>query len=164
MKPFFRICRGATRTVWLVGNYAIKFPTFKSYKGFIKGILSNLNERAISSSCPDYFLPVLWSEPTGIIVIMPRCKVPPMDSWILHSFMADLFHHTRDEEQQALDARKYCEYIRGNVGLYKGKPICIDYGTFMPTEATFNAIDREHHYLQWLISNNIKKQLEKQIE
>lgn len=157
-KKFFEVHHGTTRTVFLIGKYAIKIPLIKKYKGFLKGLVCNLTERNISTLCPNYFLPVLWSDPLGLFVIMPRAKVVKIDSWFLHAFMVDLFHQNNDEEMEALNARYYCEYNPANIGLYKGRPFCIDYGTYVHADLTEKDLEREMFIFKSTIAMNVNKQ------
>lgn len=124
------IHHGTTRTVFLIGKYAIKVPYLKSYFGFVKGIIANILERDNSKHCPNYFLPVLWSLPLGLLVVMPRVRPINKSTWYFRAFLADLFHANNDNNAEALLARKYCEHVPKNYALYKGRPFCIDYGTF----------------------------------
>lgn len=142
------IHHGTTRTVILFYKWAIKIPLVKEYKGFLKGLLANLNERTIWKLCPNYFLPVLWSLPLGLVVVMPRVKSTKQATWYLHAFMADLFHANNDDNGEALTARRYCEYIASNVAMYKGKPVCIDYGSYIYPDATERELDGELYYLK----------------
>jgi hypothetical protein len=72
-------CHGATRTVLLVGKYAIKFPSLYSWQMFLLGLLGNIQERrwwktgwaeARLKLCP-----VLIADRWGFILIMPRCEL-----------------------------------------------------------------------------------------
>lgn len=142
MAKFFEVHSGTTRMVFLIGKYAFKIPVLNSWRGFLNGLLCNSNERNIWHLCPDYFLPVLWSLPGGWLVCMPRAKTYTVEGPMYRCFMADLFHADNDDNSQALTARRYCEAFWKNIGWYKGKPICIDYGTYYNqdcTEDTFNA-------------------------
>lgn len=147
-QEFLAVKHGTTRTVILIGKYAIKIPQLKSWKGFLKGFLANMNEKAIHHLCPNYFLPVLWASRAGFVVIMPRVKINTAATWYLHAFMADLFHANNDNNTEALTARRYCEYIANNVAMYKGKPVCIDYGTYVHPDATESELDGEMYYLK----------------
>lgn len=151
------IKHGTTRTVILFHKWAIKIPLLKRYKGFLKGLLANLNERSIWHVCPNYFLPVLWSMPLGLVVVMPRVKTTGQATWYLHAFMADLFHPNNDDNQEALDARRYCEYIASNFAMYKGKPMCIDYGTYVHPDVTEAELDREMFFLKVITRNQVEK-------
>jgi hypothetical protein len=68
---------GVTRNVILIGKYAIKIPSCKSYRCFLNGILGNEQEAHWSKAFKwtKKLCPVLWSSWGYSIVIMPRIKV-----------------------------------------------------------------------------------------
>lgn len=146
MGKLFEVHSGTTRIVFLIGKYAIKIPVLNSWRGFLKGLLANVNERNIWHLCPDYFLPVLWSLPGGWLVCMPRVKAFSVDHPWYYCFMGDLFHPDNDDNDQALTARRYCEAFYKNIGWYKGKPICIDYGTYCDPRTTEEYVNGELFY------------------
>lgn len=74
--------RGITRTVWLVGRYAIKFPSLRPHNdglagllwSICHGILANQSEATWWDNSHDPGLcPVLRSWLGGIVNIYPRC-------------------------------------------------------------------------------------------
>lgn len=75
--------RGITRTVLLVGRWAVKVPSLRSYNDGVAGVLwsishgvqANLSERTWSGSDAGY-CPVLWSL-AGLVNVYPRCA--PVD-------------------------------------------------------------------------------------
>lgn len=138
----FNIHYGSTRAVVVTKRYAIKFPRLRNFDSFFKGLCSNEKERIYSSQAPDYFVPVLFAIP-GLVVVMPRCKPFGGDNPMVRCFMADLWHPNNDQDnEQAFIARRFCEYINNNYAMYKGKPMCIDYGTYIrpeTNEADFNS-------------------------
>src|SRR5207247_1380225 len=77
-----QIKKGTTRTVLLIGNYAIKIARFwTNYKGhkwkmFLRGILANIDEDFwYNVSYKKHKLcPVKWKSLFGIILIMERAK------------------------------------------------------------------------------------------
>lgn len=72
---FLEFKRGITREVFLIGKYAIKIPSFRSYKLFLTGILCNIQERMFSKGLKtDLICPVLLMSPLGFVIIMPRCE------------------------------------------------------------------------------------------
>lgn len=148
MGKFFEVHNGTTRTVFLIGKYAVKIPVLNSWRGFLKGLLANCNERNIWHLCPNYFIPVLWSLPGGWLVCMPRARTTTKEGPWYYCFMADLFHGDNDDITEALTARRYCEPFYKNIGWYKGKPICIDYGTHCIPDNTEEALNSELFYLK----------------
>lgn len=154
MGKFFQVERGSTRTVILVGKYAIKIPLFESFNTLFKGLTANNNERRMAHTAPKYFIPVLFSIP-GLLVVMPRARVCSLPNWMVRSFMADIFHPSNDECDEAKTARMYCEYINANYGMYKGKPMCIDYGTYLPPIVQREDMKREYDLMDWDIRDQL---------
>ena len=127
---------GSTRAVVVTKRYAFKFPRLKDFDSFFKGLAANEKERTLSKEAPDYFVPVLFAIP-GLLTAMPACKPFGEDSPMVRAFFADLFHPDNDERSnngQVYVARRMCEYINENYAMYKGKPMCIDYGTYLRAE------------------------------
>lgn len=151
-----RMRYGSTRIVFVFDKFVIKVPYYKNWKRFLKGLIANLNEAMLSSSYPDsrYLVPVTWSAPGGWLLVMPNvrdCAEP-----LVAAFMVDLFRGDNTEDQEADEVKRYCEYIVDNYGMYKGKPMCRDYGTFMPVEATQSAIDRELDMRDWTLRKRME--------
>jgi hypothetical protein len=71
------VSRGASRTVLLVGRWAVKVPRLRAgYKAFLCGMLSNMAERDRWRVARQPGLcPVLWSLPFGLCVVMPRVRL-----------------------------------------------------------------------------------------
>lgn len=69
-----KISRGASRTVLLVGRYAVKLPRVGAgWKPLLCGLLSNMAERdRWKYGRRRGLCPVLWSAPAGLCVVMPR--------------------------------------------------------------------------------------------
>lgn len=68
----FKVTSGATRTVFLIGKYAFKIPKMSSWKSFLTGLLSNMQESTFSKIGHEKLCPVLFSLPGGFLVVMPR--------------------------------------------------------------------------------------------
>ncbi|KAB3419167.1 hypothetical protein F9Z84_06575 [Escherichia coli] len=161
----FEIQHGTTRTVFLIGKYAFKIPIFKNgYRAFVRGILGNVAEASISKCCPNYFLPVVWSLPFGLLVVMPRVKPIRKSTWYYRAFMADLFHQNNDNNVEALAARDFCETAWQNYALYKGKPVCIDYGTNLNKVVNENDWLRELDFFVSQVKETVEKMNHEQID
>lgn len=123
------VARGITRTVWLVGRWAVKVPSLRRYGSGLAGLLwsitrgiqANLSEREWSGlegdDVPDRGLlcPLRWSLLGGIINVYPRCVPWPVD-----------------EHGAALRPLPETEIPLGddkpeNWGLLGGRPVRIDY-------------------------------------
>lgn len=150
-KKKFNIHCGSTRAVWVTKRYAFKFPRLKSWDYFFKGLGANQKERLHSKHAPSYFVPVLFSIP-GLLVVMPACKPFGRNHPMVRCFMADLWHADNDDGGDVLNesfiARRYCEYIDENYAMYKGKPMCIDYGTYVRQDVNEGDFLKEMQWLQ----------------
>lgn len=73
-KPFLKIERGCSRTVFLIWTYAVKFPSGRNWKSFLKGMLHNMQETVVSTMRLEHLCPVIFSSWLGIFIIMPRCQ------------------------------------------------------------------------------------------
>lgn len=111
--------QGSSRNVILIGRYAIKFPRFYSWYGFLLGLCSNITESQFSSELmTPYLAKVKFSDPIGIILVMERAD------FILEEESLALKHFFREARKNGcpVDPRP-C-----NVGSFKGKLKLIDYG------------------------------------
>lgn len=74
-----QVLNGASRTVVLAFGMAFKFPSLAyGWKAFLRGLISNMNERAWAKAGYDErhgFCPVRFSLPGGFLVVMPQCDV-----------------------------------------------------------------------------------------
>lgn len=106
------ITHGTTRTVILIGKYAIKIPRFTApYAWSItRGIQANISEREWSGSpgtCP-----VLYSL-IGLINIYPRCQPVTWDM--------------TDDEYDDIGLLGPADRKPNNIGLLNGKLVWVDY-------------------------------------
>ena len=103
--------RGVTREVILIGSRAVKIPSFRSWKLFLNGLLSNMQEKTFSKYS-EKLCPVLLSFPGGFLNVMPRC------------------HPIEDRQLMFADAdgleieQKLCSF-----GYLHGKIVAVDYGS-----------------------------------
>jgi hypothetical protein len=85
--------RGITRTIWLVGRWAIKVPSLRRYDNglagimwsFSRGVQANLSEAGWHDLADEksQICPVLWSL-GGLINVYPRCRwVDDIDAELL---------------------------------------------------------------------------------
>lgn len=66
---------GCTRSVLLIGKYAIKIPRLNyGWQLFLKGLLANMQEVHFSTMKDERMAPVIFSIPGGFLLVMPRCK------------------------------------------------------------------------------------------
>lgn len=66
---------GQSRTVFLTRSYAIKLPRTASWRSFLWGLLSNLQEADLGRRGWPELCPVLFAAPGGILVVMPRAEI-----------------------------------------------------------------------------------------
>lgn len=117
------ITTGYTRTVLLVGRWAIKVPALHTccftgyqWKRFKAGWASNHLERSVSKAGAPEVCPVVFSFLWGLVIVMPRLKILTFDEWCA----ADL--HTAEAEAF------YADNKPENFGWYQGRPVLLDYG------------------------------------
>lgn len=149
LKKKLNIHCGSTRAVLVTKRYAFKFPRLRNWDQFFRGLSANQKERLHWKEAPDYFVPVLFSIP-GLLVVMPTCKPFGENNPMVRAFMADLWFRdiNEDKDNQAFIARRYCEYINENYAMYKGKPMCIDYGTYVRADVNEQDFLKE---MRWLV-------------
>src|ERR1019366_10644290 len=73
----WQLTGGVTRKVLLTNRYAFKVPNWTTWRQFLWGLLSNMQERAFSRLAWPILCPVLLSDPWGFLVVMPRCDLAP---------------------------------------------------------------------------------------
>lgn len=115
--------RGTTRTVFLIGKYAIKVPRFwhkfgkgHRWKIFLKGTLANLDEHFWYKCAykQDKLCPVLLKSPLGFLLVMKRAeplKEEEYDKTIFSIIFKNLPLDNKIE----------------NFGKIDGKPVLVDY-------------------------------------
>jgi hypothetical protein len=91
--PFIAMRRGITRTVWLIGPWAVKFPSMRYGGTFaLQGMSANLREaRTWLEVCEgreyrrDKLNPVRWCSWLGLVQVQPRVlplpKGEPAPCW-----------------------------------------------------------------------------------
>lgn len=110
--------RGITRTVFLIGRWAVKVPSLRAYDGglagvlwsFTRGVQANLSEREWSGS--PGVCPVVWSL-VGLVNLYPRC--------------APVLVEPTDAEYTATGVLGPVDRKRQNVGWLAGRLVWIDY-------------------------------------
>jgi hypothetical protein len=134
---------GLTRTVILIGPFAIKVPTFRyGLPMWCRGVLANQSEREWSSV--DGVNPVLWS--LWSLVNVYRRAQPVGPEWVGRKH--DRYDATRYDAltpgfMPAGDRQP------GNLGIVRGRVVWVDYdsswnGPRCPTCAADNAVNRPH--------------------
>jgi hypothetical protein len=116
---------GVSRTVWLVGRWAVKVPSLRGgstggwLHSFCQGVLANQSERTWSGfeSWQGKVAPVLHCWLGGIVNVYPRCQPVPHDDYWARD-QPDL------DPELGIDPgdRKACNY-----GLLDGQVVRVDY-------------------------------------
>lgn len=120
--PLLKKRNGATRQVFLTKRYAIKIPSFYSWKLFLTGLCCNITEHEFTSLNDPYLCPVIWKSWLGLVIVMPRTKeVTNIGLWKTEIHHAR--HHTLVESMYMSDCKP------SNYGYLKGKLVKIDYGS-----------------------------------
>jgi len=112
------IHRGITRTVLLIGRWAVKVPSFRAYgdglRGVVwsitRGIQANLSEITWTGS--PGVCPVVWSL-AGLVNLYPRCQ--------------PVLTEPTEEEYSATGILGPTDRKPSNVGWLKGRLVWIDY-------------------------------------
>ena len=111
---------GATRRVFLIGRYALKIPRIQVLRG---GLCANRWEREVWTVWQPMFgwqhiCPVLFADPAGLLVIMPRCH--PVAQHIVDASIEEC-HPDVNHEPKAADH-----------GYLEGRVVVVDYGLPLP--------------------------------
>lgn len=124
---------GATRTVILTKRYAIKLPRFyRSGRAFewsriLLGMLANLQERYWSQFNCHQLCPVLFADPVGLLVVMPRCE--QVEPKFGNSAIACPVEFLWWERWGTEGARVPVENVAENFGYLGGRLVSFDYGS-----------------------------------
>lgn len=123
MTPFFKIdFGGISRTVFLVGPWAFKFPTARyGWAKFLAGLLANMQETTFSRARWPELCPVLASVPGGFLVVMPRVRVMTDEEFERFDYLG--FVWTPDGDRQVPVEAKSDSF-----GWLDGRVVAIDYG------------------------------------
>lgn len=106
-----KVRSGQTRTVLLIGRWAIKVPRLANgWRFFLMGMLANANERRWSGF-DDRLCPVLWCAPMGLMLCMRRAEPWP-----------------DGEPLPEMKSLPFLDHQTSNFGLLDGKVVSIDYG------------------------------------
>jgi hypothetical protein len=107
---------GCYRIVFLLKNIVVKIPNCTDgWMFFIFGLNANLRERRNRGNTNPLLCPILFSDPLGFFVVMPKCK------------------ELTDDEFIALDTMPFreqgykIEYKANSFGWLNEKVVCFDY-------------------------------------
>jgi hypothetical protein len=113
------IRHGIMRTVFLVGDWAIKVPRPRWWAMFLRGFLANIHEGFYWANTRDARLcPVVWVAPAGLAIVMRRAEPWP-ESVPLPAGFGDVSFDVKED----------------NLGVLDGRPVMVDYGEFYSPES-----------------------------
>lgn len=119
-----KICKGATRCVWLVGKYAIKTPRLCTWQNFLNGLLANMTELEFDCIAPELHAKVHYADRLGLLLIMQRAD------YTLPCCVNDFVRPSIDAFFRECDARGLpCEHKYNDIGYINGKLVLIDFGS-----------------------------------
>ena len=112
--------RGTTRTVFLVGRWAFKVPTGRSWRLFLSGLLANMQEAEFSSTGWPELCPVRFALPGGFLVVMPRAVT------LTEPMAEDAYERLTQRPDYVVPAEnKPCSWGH----LPDGRLVAVDYGS-----------------------------------
>lgn len=114
-----QLAYGVTRTVVLVGRWALKFPSMCEWRLFLLGLLANMQEARFSRAELPELCPVLWSIPGGWLIVMPRVREMTSDEF--ESFDVGAFIN---KETYVVPVERKPD----SFGWLDGRVVAIDYG------------------------------------
>ena len=131
-----KICHGSRRMVLLIGKWAIKMPTLRSFVGMIAGFRENQEERywwcsesgAQKEWTHKHLARIIWGDRFGFILIMERCRVLADGS----ASEFEILQAITKISNQALKDKWLGDDLKfNNVGISpSGEAVMIDYGFF----------------------------------
>ncbi|MGN6538949.1 MAG: hypothetical protein ACTHKQ_24880 [Mesorhizobium sp.] len=114
---------GSTRTVVLIGAYAIKIPGAwrwpRRYRSLLNGLLANASERDFGKAGWDGLCPLTFSLPGGWLNVMRRAEPLSRDEWF--AFDRDAFIDRGDWILPVEDKMD-------SFGKLNGRIVAVDYG------------------------------------
>lgn len=114
---------GSTRTVILIGAYAVKIPGAwawpRRYRSFLQGLLANASEREFSRAGWEGLCPLTFSLPGGWLNVMRRARPITREEWFAFDFTS--FANRGDWILPA-------EEKMDSFGVLNGEIVAIDYG------------------------------------
>lgn len=122
-----RLCRnGITRTVLLIGPWAIKVPTVRyGWHKFLLGLLSNMGEKTFSCVADRMHLcPTIFSTPGGWLNVQRRCMPLTDVEWADVELCGDENSEYGCSKWFGFDS----DFKRENFGTLNGQVVLLDYG------------------------------------
>ncbi len=115
------MCRfGTTRSVLLIGRYAVKVPSIKEWRLFLLGLLANMQEVSFSRCGWPELCPVVFSIHGGLLVVMLRAEPITRDEF----FALDV-EIWRDRGEYVIPVEDKLD----SFGQLNGSIVAVDYGS-----------------------------------
>ena len=113
---------GSYRVALLIKRWAIKFPRTNSWPRFQEGLLANRQERKLARNGWPELCPVVFSDPFGLILVMPKARPLTNQEWANLGPFGPIELFTRPTEIIPGEAK------RSSVGvLADGRTVIINY-------------------------------------
>jgi hypothetical protein len=128
-------CRnGVTRLVILVGPLAIKLPRFGyGYAMGLRGLLCNMQERAVWTLGWPQLCPVLFATWGGWLTVMRRARPLTDEEWASCTveWIEGFRHHRKASigDKRMVEGIVPVEYKRDSFGVVDGRIVAVDYGS-----------------------------------
>ena len=116
-RKLIEIHEGISRICFLIGNYAIKVPSFRSWGRFLTGLLNNKHE-ANWHNRKAYFCPVIFACPGGFFNVYPRCQPVQKNAY------KRIYYEIRR------DRYRWVENKAANYGIYQDRVVALDFGMY----------------------------------
>jgi hypothetical protein len=121
-QPYWINKNGITRTVFLIGDYAVKIPCLRyGWRILLCGLLANLQEIEWSKTEWPELCPVLFSVRGGWLIVMRRARVMTD---------AEFVKFDSREWAEKPDYRVPVEHKADSFGYLNGRIVALDYGGF----------------------------------
>jgi hypothetical protein len=86
------VLQGVSRTVFLIGPYAVKIPAVHhNWKCFLSGLLANMQETAFAKTGWPELCPIKFSLPGGFLVVMYRVRVMTEEEFERFDYVGFIF-------------------------------------------------------------------------
>jgi hypothetical protein len=123
-EAFFKLVNyGASRTVFLIGKFAIKVPKMSEWRCFLNGLLHNMEEANFQKFYAKRGIPVcpvLFAIPGGWANVMPRVPILSQDEWFTLS--GEIYDTFIDKHSMNIEMK------RDSFGWLNERVVVIDYG------------------------------------
>jgi hypothetical protein len=120
------ILYGTTRTVFLVGHWAIKIPSLVEWRLFLMGLLANMQEAQFARLGWPELCPVICAWPLGVLLVMCRAEPLTRDQFFALNYGEWI---KRGEDLPKGEWVIPVENKLDSFGLLDGRIVAVDYGS-----------------------------------